>query len=152
MEELKGRNYFLYILLAVNILFGLIIFYFQKVYFEKPEKVFHQPPTSSSGPGFKGIVKLPQILTNIVSNKGLKRYLRIIPVLILEKEQVLNEIKIKETIIRDKIMSYISNQSEDQILSEKGMEKIREEIREIINNILSKNRVSMIYFMEFRVN
>ncbi|MFI5390789.1 MAG: flagellar basal body-associated protein FliL [Bacteriovoracales bacterium] len=141
----------MYILLAVNLFFGLIILHFQKVHFEKPE-TFFAPPKSQSGPGYKTIIKLPQILTNIMPTKDLKRYLRITPVLILDKEQVLNEIKIKETIIRDKIMSYINKLSEDQILSENGMDITREKIREIINNILSQNKVSMIYFMEFRVN
>jgi flagellar basal body-associated protein FliL len=142
----------LYILLAVNILIGLTIFYYQNVYFEKPEKLFEKHPDSTSGLVFKGIVKLPQILTNVLPSRNLKRYLRITPVLILEKQQVLNEVKIKETIIRDKIISFINNQPEDEILSENGMEIIREKIKEIINDILSQNRVSMIYFMEFRVN
>lgn len=141
----------MYILLAVNLFFGLIILYFQKVYFEKPVTLLDQPKTQS-GPGYKAIVKLPQILTNILPSRDLKRYLRITPVLILDKEQVLNEIKIKETIIRDKVMSYMNNLSEDQILSDNGMDITREKIREIINNILSQNKVSMIYFMEFRVN
>ena len=72
--------------------------------------------------------------------------------MILEKEQAFNEIAIKETLIRDRIISYLNAQSEEEILSEKGMTKAKSSIKEIINKLLDQNKVSMIYFQEFRVN
>lgn len=149
MNVLKGKNYFLYILLAINIFLGLIIFHFQKFSFEEPETVISSPQPSL---GFKGVVKFPMILTNILPTNNLKRYVRVSPVLILEKEQAFNEITIKETLIRDRIISYLNTQSEEEILSETGMIKVKGNIKEIINKLLDQNKVSMIYFQEFRVN
>ena len=74
------------------------------------------------------------------------------PVLILEKEEVLNEIRIKETLIRDRIISYLNTQSEKEVLSVDGMDIVKGNIKEIINKTLDQNKVSMIYFREFRVN
>ncbi len=118
---------------------------------EKPREYFPSP-TQIRGLGFKAIVKLPMIHSNILPTRGLKRYLRIAPVLILEQEQVMSEIKIKETVIRDKIISYLNQVSEDQVLSDNGVSTVRENIKEIINKILSQNKVTMVYFREFRVN
>jgi flagellar basal body-associated protein FliL len=151
VKELKGRNYFLYILVVFNILFGLIIFYFQGKQFKKPRE-FLPPPEVSQGLGLKAIIKIPKIHTNLLTSNNLKRYWRMAPVLILEKEQVLDEIKIKETIIREKIMYYVNNLPEEKVFSEKGMELVKENTKEIINRILTKNKVLMIYFLEFRVN
>lgn len=149
MNLLKGKNYFLYILLAVNILLGLIIFRYQKSSFEETEITPYSPTPSL---GYKGIVKFPAIHTNILPTNNLKRYLRLSPVFILEKEQALSEFTIKEALIRDKIISYLNTQSEEDILSEKGMIKAKISIKEIVNKLLDQNKVSMIYFQEFRVN
>jgi len=149
VNVLKGKNYFLYILLASNIFFGLVIFHFQKFSFEEPETAISSPAPSL---GFKGVIKFPSILTNILPTNNLKRFIRVSPVLILEKEQTFNEIAIKETLIRDRIISYLNAQSEEEILSEKGMNKAKGSIKEIINKLLDQNKVSMIYFQEFRVN
>jgi flagellar basal body-associated protein FliL len=136
-------------LLAINIFLGLIIFHFQKFSFEEPETFITSP---ALGLGYKGVVKFPSILTNILPTNNLKRYVRVSPVLILEKELTLNEINIKETLIRDRIISYLNTQSEEEILSEKGMIKTKDNIKEIINKLLDQNKVSVIYFQEFRVN
>jgi flagellar basal body-associated protein FliL len=149
VNVLKGKNYFLYILLAINIVLGLIIYHFQESSFEQPEIAFSTPHQSL---GFKGVVKFPMILTNILPTNNLKRFVRVSPVLILEKEQAFNEITVKETLIRDRIISYLNTQSEEDILSEKGMNKAKGSIKEIINKLLDQNKVSMIYFQEFRVN
>jgi len=149
VNVLKGRNYFLYILLVINIFLGLVIYNFQKDSFPEPESFQKQPSITL---GFKGVYKFPLILTNILPTNDLKRYLRIMPVLILDKEEVLNEIRIKETLIKDKIISYLNTQSEGQVLSDNGMNLVKENIKEIINKTLDQNKVSMIYFQEFRVN
>lgn len=149
MNLLKGRNYFLYILLATNIFIGLVVYNFQEDSFPEPERTLSPLPMSLE---IRGIYKFPMILTNILPTNNLKRYFRILPVLVLEKEEVLNEIRIKETLIRDRIISYLNTQSESEILSDKGMNLIKENIKEIINKTLDQNKVTMIYFREFRVN
>lgn len=146
---LKGKNYFLYVLLVLNIFLGLVIYHIQKSSFPEPERFASPSPTFSE---HGAVIKFPIIVTNILPTNNLKRYLRVLPVLILEKEEVLNEIKIKETVIRDRIIAYLNTQSEEEVLSEKGMNVVKENIKEIINKTLDQNKVSMIYFREFRVN
>ena len=149
MKVLKGTNYFLYFLVCLNITLGLVILHFQKYSFESPQaSISPAAPTLD----FKGVIKFAMINTNILPTNDLKRYFRIAPVLILEKEEVLSETRIKESLIRDKIISYLNTQSESDLLSEKGMDMVRDRIKEIINKLLDQNKVTMVYFREFRVN
>ncbi|AEE91378.1 Flagellar basal body-associated protein FliL [Tepidanaerobacter acetatoxydans Re1] len=89
-----------------------------------------------------------EFLTNL-SDKG---YIRLSLVYLLNSKDVENELKLKESEIRDKIFVILRSETYDSIKDSEGMENLRKKIKESLNQILTNGSIVDVYFTSIIVN
>lgn len=89
-----------------------------------------------------------EFLTNL-SDKG---YIRLSLVYLLNSKDVENELKLKESEIRDRIFVILRSETYDSIKDSKGMENLRKKIKESLNQILNDGSIVDVYFTSIIVN
>jgi flagellar FliL protein len=158
VEEKKesGSNKLLLIVIVVLLLLllvigGLVAYFLlssndqtdqpepQKV--EKKKKVQNM---TEIGP----IYPLDPFIVNLVSNNA-DRYLKCKIDLELDSPDLQQEIDKKLPAIRDLIIRILSSKTVEEIQTAKGKEKLKEEIKRKINEILTTGEVRNVYFTEF---
>ncbi|NPA32275.1 MAG: flagellar basal body protein FliL [Aquificae bacterium] len=76
-------------------------------------------------------------------------YARVSVTLEVANQEVLNEVRKKEPIIRDAIIEIISSKTSNELRTPEGREELKLEILKRINTILTKGGVRNVYFTEF---
>ena len=94
------------------------------------------------------IYPLDQFIVNLVSNNS-SRYLKCKIDLELDSPELQQEIDKKLPAIRDLIIRVLSSKAVEEIQTAKGKEKLKEEIKRKINEILSTGEIRHVYFTEF---
>jgi len=94
------------------------------------------------------IYPLDQFIVNLVSNNS-SRYLKCKIDLELDAPELQQEIDKKLPAIRDLIIRILSSKTVEEIQTAKGKEKLKEEIKRKINEILTTGEVRHVYFTEF---
>lgn len=89
-----------------------------------------------------------EFLTNL-SDKG---YIRLSLVYLLNSKDVENELKLKESEIRDKIFVILRSETYDSIKDSDGMENLRKKIKESLNQTLTNGSIVDVYFTSIIVN
>ena len=89
-----------------------------------------------------------EILTNL-KDKG---YIKISMVYLMDDKNVEKELKQKEYEIKDNIFSILRSKAIAQVKDSTGMEQLRIQIRESINDILTQGEIIDVYFTSIIVN
>ncbi|BDQ27715.1 flagellar basal body-associated protein FliL [Helicobacter heilmannii] len=87
-------------------------------------------------------------VVNLITQNG-RRYLKTSITLELSDPKLLEEVKVKETAIKDTIIEILSSKSIEEISTLKGKNKLKEEIRNNINSFLIDGYVKNIFFTDF---
>jgi flagellar FliL protein len=156
-EEKSGGNKLLLIVIIVLLLLllvigGLVAYFLlsgndepqdqpepQKI--EKKKKVQNM---TEIGP----IYPLDTFVVNLVSNNA-NRYLKCKIDLELDSPELQQEIDKKLPAVRDLIIRILSSKTVEEIQTSRGKEKLKEEIKRKINEILTTGEVRNVYFTEF---
>jgi len=94
------------------------------------------------------IYPLDQFIVNLVSNNS-SRYLKCKIDLELDSPELQQEVDKKLPAIRDLIIRILSSKTVEEIQTAKGKEKLKEEIKRKINEILTTGEIRHVYFTEF---
>ena len=94
------------------------------------------------------IYPLDTFIVNLVSNNA-NRYLKCKIDLELDSPELQQEIDKKLPAIRDLIIRILSSKTVEEIQTSRGKEKLKEEIKRKINEILTTGEVRNVYFTEF---
>ncbi|NPA11054.1 MAG: flagellar basal body-associated protein FliL [Epsilonproteobacteria bacterium] len=94
------------------------------------------------------IYPLDQFIVNLVSNNA-NRYLKCKIDLELDAPELQQEIDKKLPAIRDLIIRILSSKTVEEIQTAKGKEKLKEEIKRKINEMLTTGEIRHVYFTEF---
>ena len=94
------------------------------------------------------IYPLDQFIVNLVSNSS-SRYLKCKIDLELDSPELQQEVDKKLPAIRDLIIRILSSKTVEEIQTAKGKEKLKEEIKRKINEILTTGEIRHVYFTEF---
>jgi flagellar FliL protein len=156
-EKSGGSNKLLLVVIIVLLLFLLIIggvvAYFllsgdeeapTQPEAQKMEKKKKVSDLTEIGP----IYPLDPFVVNLVSSNA-ARYLKCKIDLELDSPELQQEIDKKLPAIRDLIIRILSSKTVEEIQTSKGKEKLKEEIKRKINEILTTGEVRNVYFTEF---
>ncbi|WP_456488084.1 flagellar basal body-associated protein FliL [Caminibacter pacificus] len=94
------------------------------------------------------IYPLDKFVVNLVSTNA-DRYLKCKIDLELDSQELQKEIDKKLPAIRDLIIRILSSKTVEEIQTAKGKEKLKEEIKRKINQMLETGEVRNVYFTEF---
>jgi len=111
---------------------------------QKMEKKHKVKSLAEIGP----IYPLDPFTVNLVSPNA-DRYLKCKIDLELDSQELQQEIDKKLPAIRDLIIQILSSKSVEEIQTAKGKEKLKEEIKRKINEILTTGEIKNVYFTEF---
>jgi flagellar FliL protein len=87
---------------------------------------------------------------NLSSDSG-RRYLKVEMNLELSGEELGMELEQKTAVVRDTVIRLLSSKSFEEISTEKGKDKLKEQIVDQLNLRLKDGRVVNVYFVEFVV-
>jgi flagellar FliL protein len=157
-EEKSGGNKLLLIVIIV-LLFLLLIIGGLVAYFllsnnsednqtpqQKQEKITKKKISDIAEVG--PIYPLDQFIVNLINNNA-NRYLKCKISLELDSPELQQEIDKKLPAIRDRIINILSSKTVEEIQTAKGKEKLKEEIKRKINEILTTGEIRHVYFTEF---
>ena len=102
---------------------------------------------SAMGPTFP----LERFIVNL-SDKGGTRYLNVLMDLELNNEELTDEIEKRLPQLRDTILVLLSSKRFDQIADIDGKHRLRDEIMQTINSLLTTGRIKNVYFTNFVIN
>jgi flagellar FliL protein len=91
---------------------------------------------------------LDTFTVNLKSDSG-RRYLKVTMSLELEGEELSLELDAKSAVLRDRIIRILTSKSLEEISSKKGKQKLSEQIKEVLNAMLTDGSIKGIYFTEF---
>ncbi|WP_457560161.1 flagellar basal body-associated protein FliL [Caminibacter sp.] len=111
---------------------------------QKIEKKHKVDQMTEIGP----IYPLDQFIVNLVSNNA-DRYLKCKIDLELDSPDLQKEIDKKLPAIRDAIIQILSSKTVEEIQTAKGKEKLKEEIKRKLNEMLTTGEIRHVYFTEF---
>ena len=94
------------------------------------------------------IYPLDQFIVNLVSNAS-SRYLKCKIDLEMDSPELQQELDKKLPAIRDLIIRVLSSKTVEEIQTARGKEKLKEEIKRKINQILDTGEIRNVYFTEF---
>ncbi|MEW5800592.1 MAG: flagellar basal body-associated FliL family protein [bacterium] len=105
-----------------------------------------QNTAAVTGPG--PIFDLNTFIVNLMGESG-RRYLKVTIKLELSKEPLKEEITLKMPDIQDNVLILLSSKSYEDIADVSGKMRLRAEIVNRINNILTSGEIRKVYFTEF---
>ena len=111
---------------------------------QKMEKKHKVSSMAEIGP----IYPLDPFIVNLVSSNA-NRYLKCKIDLELDSPELQQEVDKKLPAIRDLIIQILSSKSVEEIQTAKGKQKLKEEIKRKINEILRTGEIKNVYFTEF---
>ncbi|GHV58929.1 hypothetical protein FACS1894103_1320 [Campylobacterota bacterium] len=114
---------------------------------EQPERT-----SGSAAPGVSAtlgtVVTLDQFIVNLLSNDG-RRYLKVKISLELTNANTAPEVDNKAPLIRDTIIQQLSSKRFDEISTESGKVRLREELKNSINRYLLDGQIKNVFFNDF---
>ena len=97
------------------------------------------------------MVHLGDFTTNIVKDGKSTKFLKTKVSVRTEHEDVSEEIKKRNVVIRDSVIKALSSKQFAEVATERGKLNLKEEVGETINNHLSEGKVEEVFFTEFIV-
>jgi flagellar FliL protein len=155
-KEKSGSKLLLIIIIAlllILLIIGGLVAYFlltntseQNTNPQTQEKVVKKKVSDMAQIG--PIYPLDQFIVNLVSNNA-DRYLKCKVSLELDSQDLQNEIDKKLPAVRDTIINILSSKTVEEIQTAKGKEKLKEEIKRKLNEMLTTGEIRHVYFTEF---
>ncbi len=160
----SGKQPFLLIILAVvNMLVvlgvGLMVWQAKKKEASAPkiehviqgEKEAQEEDHKEVNPFVGNIIPLETFIVNLSGSKG-RRIAKVNIELQVNGKEITNEFDQRKAQIRDIIIILISGKTYDEVSTKEGKEGLRAEIKDTVNNFLTKGRIEQVYFTEFIYN
>jgi flagellar FliL protein len=161
----SGKPIILYAMLVVNMVFmagvGAMIFMYMKKQAAAPTldkviqgeaKAQEEDKVAAEEEDFVGkMIPMETFLVNLSGNRG-NKLLKINMEFEVEGEKVAEEIDKRKPQIRDIIITLLSSKTYPQLSATEGKEFLRDEIRDIVNPILTKGKLKRVHFTEFIFN
>ncbi|GHV04746.1 hypothetical protein AGMMS50229_06700 [Campylobacterota bacterium] len=94
------------------------------------------------------VVDQDQFIINLLSNDG-RRFLKVKMSMELTGKNSVQEMENKKPLIRDLIIQQLSSKRFDEISTESGKVRLREEIKNNLNRYLIDGQVKQIFFTDF---
>jgi len=94
------------------------------------------------------IFPLDQVIVNLLSQSG-RRYLKTTINLELTNEKLQAELGNKKAVIKDTVITVLSQKTIEEISTTKGKEKLKEELMERMNEFLVDGQITNIFFTDF---
>ncbi len=114
-----------------------------------PSKVAEMPVEEDEN-GIGPLYTLDTMIVNLAGNGG-KRYLRVTMALELSEPDSVATIESRLPQIRDAVLMILSTKTYDEVSTTDGKIALRSQIMEKINTLMTKGRVTNIFFTEFVV-
>ncbi|MBX2987607.1 MAG: flagellar basal body-associated FliL family protein [Bdellovibrionaceae bacterium] len=97
------------------------------------------------------VIPLESFIVNLAGSKG-RKIARVNMELELQGDQVAEEIEKRKAQIRDIIIITLSSKTYEEVSSREGKDNLRGEIKDTINNFLTKGKIKNVFFTEFIYN
>jgi flagellar FliL protein len=97
------------------------------------------------------LIPMETFLVNLAGTRG-NKLVKINMELEVDGDMVAEEIEKRKPQIRDIIILLLSSKTYDQMTTKDGKEGLRAEIRDNVNNFLTKGKIKNVYFTDFIVN
>lgn len=97
------------------------------------------------------VIPLETFIVNLAGTKG-RKVAKVNIELELKGETVAEEIEKRKAQIRDIIIITLSSKTYDEVSTREGKDNLRNEVKDTINNFLTKGKISNVYFTEFIYN
>ena len=110
----------------------------------QPTKSYRSKSSLTVGPMFE----LDTFIVNLLSENG-RRYLKVKINLELSDEELTNELNSKMPVIRDIIIRIASSKTLEEISTEKGKEKFKDQVVSEINFNLKDGKIKNVFFTDF---
>lgn len=147
------------LLLIILIIVGILIFSGDK---EESQSQSNQPLQSAASKSSTAnpnssllsvgpMYPLEQFIVNLVSTGGGKRYLKTSIALEMSIAEMQPELDSKVDILRDTIITILSDKTFEEIQTTRGKQKLKEEILARINEFLVDGRIVNVFFTDFVV-
>ncbi|MDR2033372.1 MAG: flagellar basal body-associated FliL family protein [Helicobacteraceae bacterium] len=114
----------------------------------QPQRTSGAAATGGNAEALGPIVDLDQFIVNLLSAEG-RRFLKARISFELTHKNAGAEIDNKMPRIRDSIISLLSAKRFDEISTESGKTRLREEIRSAVNRYLIDGQIKSVFFIEF---
>ena len=89
-----------------------------------------------------------QFLVNL-ADEDVLRYVKVVLGVSTYDQKVIDEIKKRMVEVRDAIILVISSRKSEELLKPEGKKKLKNDIVETLNNLLSSGKVEQVYFVDF---
>lgn len=97
------------------------------------------------------VVPLETFIANLAQSKG-RKIVKVNMELELDGDKVAEEIEKRKPQIRDIIIITLSSKTFEELSTREGKENLRLEIKDTINNFLTKGKIKNVFFTEFLYN
>lgn len=97
------------------------------------------------------VVPLETFIANLAQSKG-RKIVKVNMELELDGDKVAEEIEKRKPQIRDIIIITLSSKTFEELSTREGKENLRVEIKDTINNFLTKGKIKNVFFTEFLYN
>lgn len=167
LDGLKQNKMLLFIIIGVVALLLIIVIIVAAIAFsgggEEEASMPQMSAAAASGAGAAGaggntraaklkigpIYPLDQFIVNLMTSGGGKRYLKTSIGMEISIAEMTPELDSKRDVIRDTIISVMSSKTFEEIQTEKGKRRLKDELIERINEFLVDGRVVDLYFNDF---
>ncbi len=92
--------------------------------------------------------ELDNLIINPIGTEG-KRYLMVKIGFESDKPKALDELTEKDVVVRDAILRYLSSQTIEDLAAINKRDDLKQGLREMINEILEKGKITRLYFTQY---
>lgn len=108
------------------------------------------PKVAEPKPAVITIWPMESFVVNIADGSG-ERYLKLVIQLELSEAETVAELEKLKPRLRDSILDLLTPKTYKELMDTAGKQRLREDIAGRVNNVLSKGKVTRVYFTEFVV-
>jgi flagellar FliL protein len=141
----KANLKWIVIILAIVVLVGAAgaagFYFFMGKEVKKPQ---------AAAPVILSIWPMEAFIVNIADGNG-ERYLKLVIQLEVSDQAIIPELEQLKPKLRDTILDLLTAKTHKDIMDLSGKQRLREDIAGRVNNILSKGKVTKVYFTDFVV-
>ncbi|MGE4295154.1 MAG: flagellar basal body-associated FliL family protein [Campylobacterales bacterium] len=151
-EPKKKSPLMLIIIGVVALLLIVVIIIVVLVFSSSGSQAQAQRAAGGVAPGVEAtlgpIMDMDQFIVNLLSNDG-RRYLKVQMSLELSHKNAGAEVQNKMPMIRDTIIQHLSSKRFDEIATESGKVRLREELKNNLNRYLIDGQIKNVFFTTF---
>ena len=132
------------ILLLSAVAVGTVMLLMQSKTTEEPEIVLHKPEPAR-------IFDLGEFIVNLADPEG--RYVKVTITMAYPKEnlELEKEIKERRAQFKDMVINVLSDRLSEEISDSQGKARLKEELMDMMNNVLREGAVVQVYFTDFAI-